>query len=85
MSSKRVAQVLRVAAELPEEERAELARALVRTLPDPDDFELGDAEGFGHDWTAEIQRRVREEPRGEPLSFEELRARIDAILAATEQ
>ena len=75
MPSKRVAQVLRVAAELPDWERAELARALVRSLPEPDTFELDDDEGFSAESTKEIKRRLREEPPCEALSFEELRER----------
>lgn len=81
MPSKRVAQVLRVAAELPDRERAELARALVRSLPEPDTFELDDDDGFSADWTDEIKRRLRDEPPGEALSFEELRERIDGMIA----
>jgi putative addiction module component (TIGR02574 family) len=84
MSSKRVAQVLRLAAELPDQERAELARALVKTLPEPDDFDVEDGTSFTEEWSAEIRRRLHEEPRGEALSFDELRARVDALIARGE-
>jgi hypothetical protein len=73
-----------LAAQLPEEERADLARALVRTLPDPDAFELDGAPGFTDAWAAEIRRRLREEPAGEALSFEELRERVDALIERDE-
>jgi hypothetical protein len=61
-------------------ERAELARELVRTLPE--DLELEDDEsGFSEDWQAEIRRRLRDEPRGEPLTFEQLRERVDKMIS----
>ena len=80
MPSARFAEALKIAAELPEEERAELARELVRTLPE--DLELEDDEsGFSEQWQAEIRRRLRDEPRGEPLTFEQLRERVDKMIS----
>jgi len=80
MPSARFAEALKIAAELPEEERAELARELVRTLPE--DLELEDEEsGFSEEWQAEIRRRLRDEPRGEPLTFEQLRERVDKMIS----
>jgi hypothetical protein len=80
MPSARFAEALKIAAELPEEERAELARELVRTLPE--DLELEDDEsGFSAEWQAEVRRRLRDEPPGEPLTFEQLRERIDKIIS----
>jgi hypothetical protein len=80
MPSARFAEALKLAAELPEEERAELARELVRTLPE--DLELEDDEsGFSEEWQAEIRRRLRDEPRGEPLTFEQLRERVDKMIS----
>jgi hypothetical protein len=67
-------------AELPEEERAELARELVGTLPE--DLELEDGEsGFSEEWQAEIRRRFRDEPRGEPLTFEQLREHVEKVIS----
>jgi len=40
MPSERLARVLALAAELPEEERVELARELLRSLPDDFDDEI---------------------------------------------
>lgn len=78
--STRFAEALKIAAELPEEERAELARELVRTLPE--DLELEDDEsGFSEEWQAEIRRRLRDEPRGETLTFEQLRERVDKMIS----
>ena len=80
MRSARFAEALKIAAELSEEERAELARELVRTLPE--DLELEDGEsGFSEEWQAEIRRRLRDEPRGEPLTFEQLRERVDKMIS----
>jgi hypothetical protein len=81
--SDRFAEALKLAAELPDEERAELARELVRTLPE--ELELEDEEsGFSEEWQAEIRRRLREEPRGEPLTFEQLRERFDQMISRGE-
>jgi hypothetical protein len=79
MPSARFAEALKLAAELPEEERVELARELARTLPE--DLEIEDEEsGFSEEWQAEIRRRLRDEPRGEPLTFEQLRERVDKMI-----
>jgi hypothetical protein len=57
----------------------ELARELARTLPE--DLELEDNEiVFSEEWQAEIRRRLRDEPRGEPLTFEQLRERVDKMI-----
>ena len=56
MPSARFAEALKIAAELPEEERAELARELVRTLPENLELEDGD-EGFSDEWKAEMSTR----------------------------
>jgi hypothetical protein len=80
MPSARFSEALKIAAELPEEERAELARELVRTLPE--DLELEDDEsGFSVEWQTEIRRRLRDEPRGEVLTFEQLRERVDKMIS----
>jgi hypothetical protein len=80
MPSARFAEAIKIAAELPEEERAELARELARTLPE--DLELEDEEsGFSEEWQAEIRRRLRDEPRGEPLTFEQLRERVGKMIS----
>jgi len=68
--SERVARVLKLAAELGEDERAEVAEELWSTLPE----ELSPA------WRAEIERRLadmhaaeaRGEPAGQVLDFEQL-------------
>jgi hypothetical protein len=83
MPSARFAEALKIATELPEEERAELARELVRTLPE--DLELEDDEdGFSDEWKVEIKRRLRDEPRGEALTFDQLRERVDKMISRGE-
>jgi hypothetical protein len=83
MPSARFAEALKLATELPEEERAELARELVRTLPE--DLQLEDEEaGFSDEWRAEIKRRLRDEPRGEALTFDQLRERVDKMISRGE-
>ena len=83
MPSARFAEALKLANELPEDERAELARELVRTLPE--DLELEDEEdGFSDEWKQEIRRRLREEPRGEALTLDQLRARVDKMISRGE-
>jgi hypothetical protein len=80
MPSARFAEALKIATELPEEERAELARELLRTLPE--DLELEDNEGgFTGEWQVEIRRRLRNQPRGEALTFEQLRERVDNMIS----
>jgi hypothetical protein len=81
MPSARFAEALKLANELPEDERAELARELVRTLPE--DLELED-DGFSDEWKHEIRRRLREEPRGEALTLDQLRARADKMISRGE-
>jgi hypothetical protein len=80
MPSARFTEALKLAGELPEEERAELARELVRTLPE--DRGLEDEEtGFSPEWQVEIKRRLRDDPVGEPLTFEQLRERVDKMIS----
>jgi len=66
MPSARFIEALKIASELPGEERAELARELVRTLPEDHELEDGES-GFSEAWQVEIQRRLRNEPRGVSL------------------
>jgi hypothetical protein len=76
MPSDRVAKVLKLAAELPDEERAELADELWSTVPDD----------ISPEWRDEIQSRLAEmneadargEPAGRALSFEELVREVKA-------
>jgi len=76
MPSDRVAKVLKLAAELDTEERAELAEELWGTVPDE----------VAPEWTDEIQLRLKEmreaEARGQPvgqrLTFDELLREIKA-------
>jgi hypothetical protein len=35
---------------------------------------------LSEEWKVEIARRLREEPRGEALTFDEMRARVDAMI-----
>ncbi len=64
MPSERLARVLALAAELPQEERVELARELVRSLPD--------------EFDVEIERRLDEidDETAELISWKEARAAI---------
>jgi non-homologous end joining protein Ku len=83
MPSSRYTEALKIATELPEEERAELARVLVRTLAD--DFQpTTDEDGFSEEWKAEIKRRLKEEPRGEALTSAQLRVRVDRMISHDE-
>ena len=82
--SPRVKKLLAEAAGLPEIERAELVTELARTVPG-ELLRLPDDDAFSEEWTAEIKRRLADEgDRGEALTFDELRARVDAMASRDE-
>ena len=81
MWSPRVRKLLAEAIELPAEERAKLVAELARTLPEG----LRDEDDFSEQWSAEIARRLDDEgDRGEALTSEALRERIDVMASRDE-
>ena len=70
--STKLAELKQQAAQLSEEERAELALALIESLDGPPDGELDEA------WRREIERRLGQIDRGEvePIPGDEVFARL---------